>query len=245
MASSPALQKWPPGVAKDLRHYVYRLVDPRNGETFYVGKGKGDRVFAHARAELTAPEAAADDVKLGRIHRIRNAGLEVGHVIHRHGMDDQTARVVEAALIDAYPGLTNRASPPDGDLGVMHAEEIVRLYRAKPATFKHRALLINVNQSGLDTDLLAATSYAWKLGKKAKDAEVVLATWRGMIVGAFIPDEWLEATHENFPTREPAPGRLAFKGHVAPPAIEKQYVGKRVPDKYRKPGASNPVRYTW
>ena len=37
-------------VKEKLNHYVYRLVDPRNGQTFYVGEGCGDRVFAHANA---------------------------------------------------------------------------------------------------------------------------------------------------------------------------------------------------
>jgi hypothetical protein len=34
------------GVIQRLDHYVYRLIDPRNGETFYVGVGKGKRVVA-------------------------------------------------------------------------------------------------------------------------------------------------------------------------------------------------------
>lgn len=36
-----------PEVCEELEYYVYRLVDPRNGQTFYVGKGKNNRVFAH------------------------------------------------------------------------------------------------------------------------------------------------------------------------------------------------------
>jgi hypothetical protein len=68
---------------------------------------------------------------------------------------------------------------------------------------------------------------------------------QGLIVGAFIADEWLDATTSNFPERIESPGRIGFVGHEAPEQIRKQYVGKRVPDKYRRPGAANPIRYTW
>lgn len=32
-------ESFPEEVARQLKTYVYRLIDPRNGETFYVGKG--------------------------------------------------------------------------------------------------------------------------------------------------------------------------------------------------------------
>jgi hypothetical protein len=105
-----------------LGWYVYRLIDPRNGETFYVGKGKGNRVFSHAYAE-GGLEGDPLDNKLQRIRQIRVAGFEVAHVIHRHGMSERTALDVEAALIDAYPGLTNIAGGTGNtDFGVLHAE---------------------------------------------------------------------------------------------------------------------------
>lgn len=50
---------------------------------------------------------------------------------------------------------------------------------------------------------------------------------------------------ENFPNRDPMLGRYAFEGSEAPTELTQPYVGKRVPDSYRKPGAANPVRYTW
>ena len=34
-----------PGVVEQLNWYVYRLIDPRNGETFYVGKGQREPDF--------------------------------------------------------------------------------------------------------------------------------------------------------------------------------------------------------
>ena len=141
------IESFPTEVADKLKTYVYRLIDPRNGETIYVGKGQGDRVFAHIRDEQNLDGDDLDN-KLTRIREIRLAGFEVAHVIHRHGMDDKTALVVEAALIDAYPGLTNTVGGTgSNDYGVMHAREIVRHYRSEPAIFEHKALMINVNRS--------------------------------------------------------------------------------------------------
>jgi hypothetical protein len=238
---------FPPGVARRLKTYVYRLIDPRNGETFYVGKGRGNRVFAHVHDEHIL-EGDPLDNKLKRIREIRSAGFEVGHVIHRHGMDDKTAFEVEAAVIDAYPGLTNVVSGAGtSDYGAMHAQEIVRRYSAEPAVFRHKALLISVNRSSAERSLYDATRYAWKLSPaKAKQAEVILATVQGLIVGAFVADEWLEVTAENFPIPEDSSGgRYGFIGQEAPEELQRMYVGKRVPDEYRKHGAANPIKYTW
>jgi hypothetical protein len=242
----PEIESFPPEVAKELKTYVYRLIDPRNGETFYVGKGTGNRVFAHVHGEQKL-EGDELDNKIKRIREIRLAGFEAAHVIHRHGMSDETAFEVEAALIDAYLGLANIAGGIGShEYGVMHANEIVSRYSATPAVFTHKALLISVNKSAEQASLYEATRYAWKVNKsKAKQAEVILATVQGLIKDAFIPDEWLEATGENFPGREDVPGRYGFKGREAPAEIKEQYVGKRVPDEYRKRGAANPIKYTW
>lgn len=239
-------ESFPAGVSRRLRTYVYRLIDPRNGETFYVGKGQANRVFSHIRAEQNLDGDELDN-KVKRIREIRLAGFEVAHVIHRHGMDEKTAFEVEAALIDAYPGLTNSAGGSgSSDYGAMHAKEIIRRYSAEPAVFKHRALLISVNRSAAETSLYEATRYAWKISRsKAMRAEVILATLQGLIVGAFVADDWLEATAANFPGRIDVPGRLGFVGREAPDEIKRLYLHKRVPDEYRKRGAANPIKYTW
>lgn len=235
---------FPPGIVDKLKTYVYRLIDPRSGETFYVGKGKGNRVFAHIKAQIEGDDPSS---KLKRIRDIQIAGFEVSHVIHRHGMDEKTAFEVEAALIDAYPGLTNViVGPGSSAFGAMHAEELIRRYAAEPAVFHHKAMLINVNRSAADVSIYEATRYAWKIGlRKAEQAEFILATVQGMIVAAFVVEEWLPATTDNFPHRETIQGRFGFVGREAPLEIQKLYVGKRVPDEFRKRGASNPVKYTW
>ena len=239
------IEAFPPSVIEKLKTYVYRLSDPRNGETFYVGKGKGNRVFAHIHGEQGI-EGDELDNKMKRIRQIRLAGFDVAHVIHRHGMDDATAFEVESALMDAYPGLTNEAGGVGGnEFGSMHALEIIREYAAEPAIFRHNALLISVNRSALaESSLYEATRYAWKVSRsKAKEAEVILATVQGVIKEAFVADDWLDATSANFPGRQDIPGRFGFNGREAPDEIRTLYIGKRVPDEYRKRGAANPIKY--
>jgi hypothetical protein len=242
----PEQESFSPEVARKLKSYVYRLIDPRNGETFYIGKGQDNRVFSHIRGEQNL-EGDGLDNKMKRIREIRLAGFEVAHVIHRHGMDEQTAFEVESALMDAYQGITNAVGGTGtNDYGAMHAKEIIRRYSAEPAVFKHKAILISVNRTASEVSLYEATRYAWKISKsKAEQAEVILATLQGLIVGAFVAEKWLEATAANFPGREEVPGRLGFEGREAPAEIAALYVGKRVPDEYRKRGAANPIKYTW
>lgn len=40
------IDEFPPEVINELKFYVYRLLDPRNGETFYVGKGQRKQNFS-------------------------------------------------------------------------------------------------------------------------------------------------------------------------------------------------------
>jgi hypothetical protein len=236
-----------------LDHYVYRLIDPRDGATFYVGRGQGNRVFDHAAGKQAPTDSEnIETLKLKIIGDIKNAGLEVQHVIHRHGMNEDCAREVEAALIDALPGLANIQPGYDDERGVMHAVEVVTKYEAPIAQPEHKLLLINLNRSISEhPDLLDAVRYAWKIDPaKASLAEYVLAVRRGLIIGAFVAKKWLPATEENFPTlfrlREgygPREGRHGFLGIEAPEQIKKLYCQKRLPDLLRKPGAANPIRY--
>lgn len=135
----PKIDSFPPEVAEKLGYYVYRLIDPRNGETFYIGKGKGNHVFAHARGDI---ESDSLSEKMTKIRSIRIAGFDVAHVIHRHGLSEKSALEVEAALMDAYPGITNiMDGHGNSDFGAMHSSEIIKRYCAETARFEHKVLL--------------------------------------------------------------------------------------------------------
>ena len=95
-----------PEIAAVLKSYVYLYTDPRDGKPFYIGKGQGDRLFAH----LDDP---AETEKTNKISDIRKSGLEPRIDILRYGLTDTEAALIEASAID-YLQLTSsdyRSSP--------------------------------------------------------------------------------------------------------------------------------------
>lgn len=232
---------FPAGVAEKVGNYVYRLIDPRNGETFYVGKGKGDRVFAHSNAVLASLTDEEDDrisLKLSRIIDIRNAGLTVMNIIHRHDIPDAAIFEVEAALIDSFIGLTNiQGGHGSGAKGPMSVVEIIDKY-ALPSIDEEpmeKLVLININRIEDRSNINAIyeqTRLAWRISKsKADAADYILAVVKGVVVGAFVAKEWKDATHANFPYHVTVDGempeRKGFIGAPAPDHIWKKFVGER------------------
>ena len=47
-----------PEIAKILKSYVYIYSDPRNGKPFYIGKGKGNRLFSHIQDKSDTQKVA-------------------------------------------------------------------------------------------------------------------------------------------------------------------------------------------
>ena len=241
---------FPAGVAEQLKYYVYRLIDPRNGETFYVGKGQGDRVFYHANGLVADDANDVSDPRLRRIKEIQAAGLDVGHVIHRHGIESSRAAYeVEAALIDAYPGLTNKVRGRGAtDRGSRHVEEIIDEYAAEPFKVKEPLMLISIGTTYYSKpSIYDAVRWAWKVNEnKAWQYKLVLANLRGLVVGAYRPTEWLPAGNAIFSGVEgytSESDRLGFIGEEAESKVRDYYVRKRVPDRYRRRGAANPIRF--
>ena len=109
-------------------------------------------------------------------------------------------------------------------------------------------ILINVVQSiKRGRSVYDAVRCAWKVNRNKVDHyKLVLAHNGGQVIGAFRPCEWLLGTDENFPGLlgdNPTGDRWGFIGKQAEADVWAYYVDKRVPDRYRRPGAANPIRY--
>ncbi len=247
-------------VIKELGWYVYRLIDPRNGHTFYVGKGKGNRVFAHAAHALKELELHEDELeylseKNQRILDIRGSGLEVQHVIHRHGIDSEsTAFEIESALMEAYEGLSNIAGGHDNsERGCAHYTEIIKKYAAEILIPRHNLISFSCGTAIRERkSIYDACRFAWRVNQtRASDREYALAVDRGYVIGVFRIDKWLAATSQNFPGFSfPDSGsleceawskRVGFVGERAKDDIQSLYLHTRLPSSEK--GSQNPVRY--
>jgi hypothetical protein len=82
---------------KKNEYYVYALIDPRNQEYFYIGKGKGKRYLTHLQKSNSKRDFNL--IKLNRIKEIETAGLEVKSNILFPSLDEETAFELEKALI--------------------------------------------------------------------------------------------------------------------------------------------------
>lgn len=198
--------------------YVYGLFDPNDPKwPFYIGKGRGNRVFDHARGvpEETVEHAELSQ-KLSQINDIRSAGQNVIHKILRYGLTDDEALKIEASMIDLVnyikpDTLTNEISGQGVAEGFYDANDLAVSLAAEKLESDHRLLVIKIERrwSGLihkygsaaavpDQDIYEATKGDWKLNiERAQQAECVVCVARGLVRGVFVPEGWEDAGYED------------------------------------------------
>lgn len=237
-----------PLVAEKLEAYVYALIDPRTDRPFYIGKGRGNRVFSHAACALEVPNASD---KYDIIKEIINSRMDVKHLILRHGMTDQTALDVESALID-FSSVINQPLTNlvlgycTSAFGAMTTDEIIRRYKAAPLSkIEEGFVLININKTYKrakgQKSYYEATKESWAINKsKIPNLIYVLTEYKGIIVEVFKIVQWypVEAKDKNGKSRT----RWGFNGIVAEAEIRSRYLNKSV---QKVPGAANPIRYSY
>ena len=173
-------------------------------------------------------------------------GFSVGHIIHRHGMDEGTALEVEGALIDCYQGLTNKQGGYENHKrGCRHADEILAEYNAVDFEVDEPVLAFTINQLWQKLGFFEATRGVWQLNiHRARQRKLVLGVVNNIVKGVYRPTEWIPGTPENFPWyRGETQNRWGFVGDEAEPEVKAKYLGKRIPAEYRKKGVMASRRY--
>jgi len=236
----------------NLGYYVYIYSDPDTKIPFYIGKGKGNRCFAHLSLDN-------DSEKVAKIQEILANGKEPIIEILVHGVDEETALKVEAAAIDLI-GIDNLTNIQKGHhssvYGRINVDDINRRYDQEvlqESDIKDNLILIRINKAyhyGMtDFELYDATRGCWKINvDNAKEYKYACSVYDGMILEVYSIAQWFEAytTMRNYPRpegqRDKIDGRYEFVGSVAADEIRKRYVGKIVSDLFPK-GNQNPIKY--
>ena len=243
------MQSFSKEVILKLKYYVYLISDPITEEIFYVGKGKGNRVFSHFN-EVGSSE------KLNRIEQIFKKGLEPKIEILIHGVEnDYTIKKIEAAIIDLIDkkNLTNIISGYESsDFGRMDLNQINAKYNSKKANIKENVLLIKLSKSFRynmhPQDLYDYTRGIWVISeKRRKNTEYVFAIYDGVIQETYQVLNWFEAG-TTFNKRQDMNldkriKRWEFIGNIDY-EMRKKYLHKSV-NHYWKSNAQNPLRFTF
>jgi len=110
--------------------YIYRLIDPRNGSTFYVGKGFGNDIFNHINDDNTLKYSNETlDLKCHDIQNIKSVSLAPICIIHRHNLTFEQAVAAEAAIIDLYPHIDSSHLKSDLiQTGPLSINEVINRY---------------------------------------------------------------------------------------------------------------------
>jgi hypothetical protein len=231
------IKEFSKAVCERIGYYVYILKDPRNDTIFYVGKGKGNRLFQHVQCAL---ENATDNDKYNLIREIHKEGKEVEHFILRHGLEEKLSLEIESTIIDllGIENLTNSVKGHDTwERGLKTVDEVFQHYDAKAVTFDEPCIIININRlytRGISAQkLYDSTRASWIVGTKRDRAKYAIASYRGLVREVYEIEKW-----------QPNGERWEFIGKIVEDKIRDKYLNQSL-ENYIKKGGQNPIRYTF
>lgn len=214
-----------------LGHYVYALVDPRNKEIFYVGKGLHESVFELEDHVVKAQKSGMTNglkPQESRILEILAQGFDVDYYVLRHGLFDadryeaaDVASTVESVVNDLLTcglvqghKLCNIASGHDQSCkGIMHVKEVIALYDHPVLSLlpDTNAVIVRLHQKYAKSlsaqDLYEITRKRWVMNlERAKKVTHVLGAYFGRVVSVIEVEKVERDVVE--------PSRVAFEGKL-------------------------------
>lgn len=201
--SKPSIKLFSEKAVEQLNgFYVYALIDPRNNQVFYIGKGIGNRVFSHEIESGKSPKS--EKAKLKRIQEIEAAGFDVKRVIVNWSMTESEAFAAEAALINMLSFLSadmlTNAVAGHHIHEAMTVEDFDLLYGAehlKQEDIQHSIMVIKINKlyrKGMNPkelyDIVRGNWRASMASIQKKNVEYVFGVYNQLIVAVYKPDEW-------------------------------------------------------
>lgn len=247
-----------------IDHYVYVLVDPADKKIFYVGKGKGNRVFSHVKnveKKLLnqTPLQYGNIEKENKIADILSRGDKVLTYIVRYGLTSEHALLIESVLIDIFKhkldvslsdfdDITNDANGYATSKGCVSAEDLENYFSKKNvANLNDGSKYLAINISILSKDpkeIYERVRFSWKLNKAIADqADYILATHAGLIIGVYKLDanKWCLVEDQSMNL---VSTRYYFNEdtEIDLTDIRKRLIGSFLPKK-REKGAANPIWY--
>lgn len=185
--------------------YVYELVDPRDGEAFYVGKGCGSRIDAHEREARSAGDICSE-----KISKIKDIWAAEENVVKRHVAffnQEQDAYDYEAERVAGYglELLTNIAPGGGGCRGYVITRP------KKPATPVELARMLSRSVATLRW--LGVYLHATLTGKaitiESRGLPQVYLDITRVLVESLLPKWWKEIKADQDAMRILAPAMLA------------------------------------
>ena len=232
-------EKFPPDVIEKLGYYVYSLVHPETKRIFYIGKGKGNRVFQHLKE---AENGSKSSTKHQIINNIRKRRRKIKYQIHRHGLTEHEAFLIEATLIDFVK--KNDIAKLDHQIGGQGSrkygqksiEEIITHLTPKKITIKEPSLIVSINceyYPGIsDEEIYEASRKHLNISLEKHNPEYVFSINNGVVLEAYKVEKWYRSSS--------FPGAWIFKGK---PARKLQHLIGGSVLKYRDHGVANPFTY--